>query len=94
VLARAFAPYPDSVAALRAALGDREASALDRLARLDRRTRITATEQFEFNLLRTNPPAAAFGTPTIPEFFSARVGCKAFQPLFFGVDLSRVCLRD
>jgi peptide/nickel transport system substrate-binding protein len=94
VLARVFAPYPDPVAALRAALGDRDASALDRIARLDRRSRITAAAQFELNLLRTSPPAAAFGTPTIPEFFSARVGCKTFQPLFFGVDLSRLCLRD
>jgi DNA-binding SARP family transcriptional activator len=94
VLARIFAPYPDPVAALRAALGDRDTSELDRLARLNDRTRITATAQLELNLLRTSAPAAALGTPTIPEFFSARVGCKTFQPLFFGVDLSHLCLRD
>ena len=30
----------------------------------------------------------------VPEFFSARVGRKTFQPLFFSIDLSHLCLRD
>jgi hypothetical protein len=34
-----------------------------------------------------------FGTPAIPELFSARLGCKVFQPANFGVDLAALCLR-
>jgi hypothetical protein len=34
-----------------------------------------------------------FGTPAIPELFSARLGCKVFQPAYFGVDLAALCLR-
>jgi len=42
--------------------------------------------------LRHDPPVAALGPPTIPELFSSRVGCKTFQPLFFGVDFASLCL--
>jgi len=66
---------------------------LDALAQLDRPERLSRAERLELNLLQRNAPAAAIGTPTIPEFFSARVGCKTFQPLFFGVDLADLCLR-
>jgi hypothetical protein len=34
-----------------------------------------------------------FGTPVIPELFSARLGCKVFQPAYFGVDLAALCVR-
>ncbi len=93
VLARVFAPYPDPVVALRIAVGRRLGSRLDRLAQLDRPGRLAAAERLEVNLLRNEAPAAAIGTPTIPELFSARVGCMTFQPLFFGVDLSSLCLH-
>jgi ABC-type transport system substrate-binding protein len=92
VLARIYPPYPDPVAALRPTLGRRFASRLDRIARLSRPGRLTAAGRLESELLQRNPPAAAFGTPTIPELFSARIGCKTFQPLYFGVDLGGLCL--
>jgi hypothetical protein len=91
VLARTFPAYPDPVAALRAAVGNQ--AGVRRLARLGGARRMKAAERYELELLRRAPPAAAFGTPTIPQFFSARVGCKTFQPLFFGVDLAALCLR-
>jgi ABC-type transport system substrate-binding protein len=93
VLARVFAPYPDPVAALRAELGSRYKARLDALAQLDRPQRLIAAGRLELDLLRRSAPIAAIGTPTIPELFSTRVGCKTFQPLFFGVDLAGLCLR-
>jgi DNA-binding SARP family transcriptional activator len=30
----------------------------------------------------------------VPELFSARVGCKVFQPVYFGVDLAALCLKS
>ena len=92
VLARVFPAYPDPVAALRPTLGRRFASRLDAIARLARPERLAAAERMELEVLQRDPPAAALGTPTIPEFFSARVECKTFQPLFFGVDLGSLCL--
>jgi ABC-type transport system substrate-binding protein len=94
VLARAYAPYPDPVATLRAALGRAFRRQLDHVARLDRAHRLVAAERLELRLLKGQAPVAPFGNPTIPEFFSARVGCKTFQPLFFGVDLASLCLQQ
>jgi DNA-binding SARP family transcriptional activator/ABC-type transport system substrate-binding protein len=95
VLARVFAPYPDPVAFMRRAFGvSSGALAVKRLARLERRRRLSAAGRLELALLREQPPAAAFGTPTIPEFFSARVGCKTPSALSFGVDLGSLCLRQ
>jgi DNA-binding SARP family transcriptional activator/DNA-binding beta-propeller fold protein YncE len=37
---------------------------------------------------------APFATFYVPELFSARVGCKVFQPLYFGVDLAALCLKS
>jgi ABC-type transport system substrate-binding protein len=93
VLARVFPPYPDPVAFLRRALGT-EAERLDMkpLAKLDRARRLSAAGRLELALLRQRPPAAALGTPTIPEFFSARVGCKTPSALSFGVDFGGLCL--
>jgi hypothetical protein len=91
VLARVYPSYPDPVAALRAALGNGVPLAgIDDLAGAARRV---AAERLELRVLRQVAPAAAFGTPVMPQFFSARVGCETFQPLFFGVDLAALCLR-
>jgi DNA-binding SARP family transcriptional activator/ABC-type transport system substrate-binding protein/streptogramin lyase len=94
VLVRAFAPYPDPIATLQAALGNHDARNIAALAQLDRRQRLDPAEQADLGLIRTQAPVAAFGTPTIPELFSSRVGCKTFQPLFYGVDLTSLCLRS
>jgi DNA-binding SARP family transcriptional activator/ABC-type transport system substrate-binding protein len=93
VLARVFAPYPDPVAFMRRAFGvAAEPLGVNRLGRLDRPRRLSAAGRLELALLRQRPPAAALGTPTIPEFFSARVGCRKASPLSFGVDLGSLCL--
>jgi ABC-type transport system substrate-binding protein/DNA-binding SARP family transcriptional activator/streptogramin lyase len=93
VLARAVAPYPDPAAFLKTALGDGFGQdSLAKLAGLDRDQRVSAASQLELQLMRGPAPLAAIGTPVIPEFFSARVGCHVFQPLEFGADLGSLCL--
>jgi DNA-binding SARP family transcriptional activator/ABC-type transport system substrate-binding protein len=94
VLTRAFAPYPDPVAFLKASLGTTvPQERLDALTHLDRTRRLADAATLEQQLLRNRAPAAAFGTPAIPEFFSARVDCTTFVPTSFGVDLGAICLH-
>jgi len=93
VLAQVVAPYPDPVAFLTTALGGGYGhDSLAKLSGLDRDQRVSAASQLELQLMRGPAPLAAIGTPVIPEFFSARVGCRVFQPLEFGADLSSLCL--
>jgi hypothetical protein len=35
-----------------------------------------------------------YGAFYAPELFSARVGCKLFHPIYFGVDLAALCLKS
>jgi ABC-type transport system substrate-binding protein len=94
VLTRAFAPYPDPVAFLRTSLGTTAPQErLNALAHLDRTQRLADATTLEQKLLRNRAPAAAFGTPAIPEFFSAHVDCTTFAPTRFGVDLGAICLH-
>jgi DNA-binding SARP family transcriptional activator len=92
VLARVFARYPDPLAFMNRALGP-GAPTRDRRDRLDRAHRLAAAGRLENRRLRNDPPAAAFGTPTVPEFFSARVGCKRWTALESAVDLTALCLH-
>ena len=93
-LARVLALYPEPVAFLRAALGDAAPHRrLRAISLLDRRHRIAAAARLEQILLRRAAPAAAFGTPAIPQFFSERVGCRTSSAASFGTDLGALCLR-
>ena len=93
VLARVFAPYPDPVVFLKTALGPWFAQDhLDKLAQLDQNQRIASASRLESQLMHGPAPLAAFGTPAIPEFFSARVSCHVFQPVQFGADIGSLCL--
>lgn len=74
------------------ALGPR-APGWHRLDRLDRAHRLAAAGRLENRRLRSDPPAAAFGTPTVPEFFSARVECKQWTAFESAVDLTALCLH-
>jgi DNA-binding SARP family transcriptional activator/ABC-type oligopeptide transport system substrate-binding subunit/streptogramin lyase len=92
-LARVLALYPEPVTFLRAALGDgAPRRRLTALSLLPRSRRLAAAAQLEQILLRTSPPAAAFGTPAIPEFFSARVRCRTTSAASFGADLGALCV--
>ena len=44
------------------------------------------------DMTKNDPPAAAWGIGTFREFFSARVGCQIYQPIY-GFDLGSICLR-
>jgi YVTN family beta-propeller protein len=56
----------------------------------DRRFRAYA--RLDADLTRNDPPGAAWGTGTVREFFSARVGCQIYQPIY-GTDLGTICFR-
>jgi hypothetical protein len=92
VLARVFARYPDPLAFMNRALGP-GAPTRHLRDRLDRTHRLAAAGRLENRRLRNDPPAAAFGTPTVPEFFSARVACKHWTALESAVDLTALCLH-
>lgn len=91
VLARVFARYLDPLAFMNRALGPGGPSG-DPLDRFGRARRLAAAGRVETRRMRNDPPAAAFGTPTVPEFFSARVGCKQWTALGSAVDLTALCL--
>ena len=54
--------------------------------------RLQAYAQLDQDLTRNDPPAAAWGIGTSREFFSSRVGCQIYQPIY-GFDLGSICLR-
>jgi hypothetical protein len=85
---------PDPVAALRSALGGRFSHELDEVVPLDRTHRLSAAERLELDLLQNEAPVAPFGNPAIPAFFSARVGCKTFQPLFSSTSPGFACAAE
>jgi YVTN family beta-propeller protein len=61
-------------------------------ARLSGERRLQAYGRLDEDLTRRNPPVAAWGIGTVREFFSARVGCQVWQPVY-GFDLGRLCVR-
>ena len=46
-----------------------------------------------YRLERDDAPAAAISTGTGADFFSARIGCQLYQPVY-GMDLAHLCLRS
>ena len=61
-------------------------------ARLSGDRRLQAYAQLDQDLTRNDPPAAAWGNGTLREFFSSRVGCQIYQPIY-GFDLGSICIR-
>jgi peptide/nickel transport system substrate-binding protein len=61
-------------------------------ARLSGERRLQAYRRLDQDLTRHDPPVAAWGIGTVREFFSARVGCQTWQPIY-GFDLGSFCLR-
>jgi len=76
------------------ALSDARVDAdLRRAARLLPPARYAAYRRIEAQLLRREPPFVAYGTPVLPEFFSAKIGCKVFQPVYGTVDIGALCVK-
>jgi len=55
-------------------------------------SRYRAYRQLQLELERDLVPAAAFATDASRDFFSARIGCQLYQPVY-GIDLAALCLR-
>jgi serine/threonine-protein kinase len=66
---------------------------LEHASTLTGAARARAYARADLELRRDVVPLAAFGTPTIPELFSGRVGCRVEQPIFGAVDLGALCIR-
>jgi ABC-type oligopeptide transport system substrate-binding subunit len=54
--------------------------------------RYVAYGRLESDLARNAAPWAAIGNPVARDFFSARIGCQLFHPLY-GLDLTALCIR-
>ena len=51
-----------------------------------------ATRALAERLTREVVPAVAYGREPTSAFFSPRLGCRAFPPFGFGVDLAALCI--
>jgi ABC-type transport system substrate-binding protein len=54
--------------------------------------RYDAYSSLDHDIMADAAPWASFGNVNVRDFFSARIGCHAFNPLF-GMDLAALCLR-
>lgn len=61
-------------------------------AKLSGAKRYRAYSRLALELERDLVPAAAFATNASRDFFSARIGCQVYQPVY-GIDLAALCLR-
>jgi DNA-binding SARP family transcriptional activator/ABC-type transport system substrate-binding protein len=66
---------------------------LERIRRLGGREREAAAGTLDLEIARA-APGAVLNSETISQLFSARIGCQTFQPLYFGVDIAALCLRN
>ncbi len=66
---------------------------LEALARLSGAKRYREYNRLALALERDHAPAAAFAVTESRDFFSARIGCQVYHPVF-GVDIAALCLRE
>ncbi len=66
---------------------------LDRVALLSGEARYSAYKTLSAELARDAAPWVAYASGTSRDFFSARIGCQVFQPVY-GMDLAALCIRD
>ena len=62
-------------------------------ARLSGSQREAAYQALEADLLRNAAPAASLFNAAQSEFFSARIGCQVYQPVY-QIDLAALCLKQ
>jgi YVTN family beta-propeller protein len=65
---------------------------IDAVAKLSGAKRYRAAGRLALELQRDLVPAAAFATTASRDFFSARIGCQVYHPVW-GMDLAALCLR-
>jgi ABC-type oligopeptide transport system substrate-binding subunit len=67
---------------------------LDAAAALPLPARFAKLSHVELGLLRHAAPWAAYATAGTPAFFSARLGCIRFSPVYTGPDIAGLCIDD
>jgi ABC-type oligopeptide transport system substrate-binding subunit len=67
-------------------------SRLARAARLSGAERYLTYARLDPDLARNAAPLVAYGNASAHELFSARAGCRVYQPVY-GIDLAALCLR-
>jgi ABC-type transport system substrate-binding protein len=67
--------------------------ALERAAVLRGPAREATYRRLSVRLAREVAPFAVYSTPVLPEFFSARVGCRVEQPVVGAVDIGALCVK-
>lgn len=94
-----FVDYPDAsdfiqtqLAAAHLSVGPALARRIRAAALLTGSRRYDAYAGIDHDLAAQVAPAAPYASGTVERFFSARVGCQTFQPLY-GLDLGALCLR-
>jgi YVTN family beta-propeller protein len=94
-----FADYADPFDFLNVLLGQqikqtdpRLSRKLEHVARLSGQARYRAYAALSVELARMAVPWVAYATGTWRDFFSARIGCQLFQPVY-GMDLAALCTR-
>ena len=65
---------------------------MDDASALQPPARYEAYRALDHDLMADAAPWAPWGNINARDFFSARIGCQAFNPLF-GMDLAALCLR-
>ena len=73
--------------------GTRLAAKLARLQRLSGEARHRAYGELSVELARDVAPWVVYAAGTFRDFFSARIGCQVFQPVY-GIDLGALCARS
>jgi peptide/nickel transport system substrate-binding protein len=86
-------PFTGSDAAFPGAGASAYKARIAAASRLGGERRLRAYGQLDVDLARHAAPAVAFANLTGDDFFSARIGCQLFQPIY-GMDLAALCERD
>jgi DNA-binding SARP family transcriptional activator/ABC-type transport system substrate-binding protein len=66
---------------------------LERIRGLGGREREAAAGALDLEIARA-APGAVLMSETYAQLFSAQMGCQKFQPLYFGVDIAALCMRE
>jgi hypothetical protein len=86
------APFNGSDVDFPGADAQRYKARLAAASRLTGEARLRAYGQLDIAIARNAAPVVAFADITADDFFSARIGCQVFQPIY-GMDLGALCRR-
>jgi peptide/nickel transport system substrate-binding protein len=93
--------YPDSASFLVQLLKDvpsgwvspNARARIHQVARLRGRQRQIAAAALADHLATKEVPVAAYATPHISQFIGPRIGCRAYKPFKYGLDLAALCVK-